>query len=145
MFLTPIFAYAAYLALKVAGYTAAAWAFKRLYARPDISIWKVGIARTVLGMVVGGLFTLLWGVLEAQGTFRNLPMSGGRGGSLLYFMAALIPIRFLEWALLLWYFYDRKLERKGLGALGILGATLWSFVIDAPLILGLLMIVASIC
>jgi hypothetical protein len=40
-------------AVKLAGYTAAAWYFKRNYQRPDSNIWKIGAARTALGIAAG--------------------------------------------------------------------------------------------
>ena len=89
--------------------------------------------------------TGLWALLESQGLFRDLPMAGGRAGSVLYFLAALVPIRFLEWGVILFFFYDRGLKQPIKGTLLACAGILWSFLLDLPAILGLVYIVSSIC
>src|SRR5258707_1290492 len=52
------------------------------------------------------------------------------------YLAGLLPVRIVEWWLLIWLFYDRKLRQpaKGWRMVGL--GTIWSYVLDAPAIAG---------
>ena len=143
---TPFLAYGVYLFLKLVGYTFAAFLFKKLYGKPEISARTVGIARTIVGVVVGGAFTGIFSILAAKGVFSGLPPSGGRGaGVFIWYIGALIPIRMFEWAGILWFFFDRKFERKALMLGAVLIGMVISYVIDIPVLIGVFFMVASIC
>ena len=120
------FGFAYFAGVKFAGYTCAAWALNRTYHSKETSIWKVGGARTALGLatgaVYGGLFFLM------VNSFHFLNNSDYNG---VLYLGGLIPIRLLEWSLLIRYFYQRGSPNRVLllrnSALGII----WSFVLDA--------------
>ena len=118
--------FAYFAGVKFAGYTCAAWALNHFYHTTESGIWKVGGARTALGLAAGatygGLFILL--------ANRVHPLGSPDFMGDLYFVG-LVPIRLTEWAFIIWYFYQRgKPDRARLlrnSALGIV----WSFVLDA--------------
>jgi hypothetical protein len=55
-------------------------------------------------------------------------------------MVGLPLVRVGEWWLLIWFFFDRKLETPGRDWLWAFFGVLWSFALDAPALLGLLFI-----
>jgi hypothetical protein len=120
------YGFAYFAAVKFAGYTGAAWVLNRSYQSKQNSSWKVGAARTALGLaagtVYGGLFFLL---VKSVGILNN-----SDSAPFLYF-GGLIPVRLGEWSLIIWYFYQRGRPNRFLllrnSALGIL----WSFALDA--------------
>jgi hypothetical protein len=140
-----LFGYVAYAGVKLAGYSLSAVVLKKLLRRPDLGAWRVGFIRTVLGILVGGAYTLVWAAGENYGWFRGLPMTGGRAGSILYYMAGLIPVRLLEWSWLVWFCFDRRFEQRGRDTVAVIGGSLWSFALDLPPLMGALWFVASIC
>lgn len=120
----PVPGYLVFGAVKLAGYTLAGWFLNRRYSKPRAHFVVVGIARVVIGMVLGALFALL---------AFPLVLAGGLGIALL----GIIPVRLLEWWILIRLFYDRSMQTKrkdwryaGLG-------TAWSFVLDIPALIGL--------
>jgi hypothetical protein len=113
-------------AIKFAGYSLAARFISRRYARNDRNAYAVGGTRTLIGMVAGALYFGLLSVLPQQAV-----ATGG-----LLFLAGLLPMRIAEWWLLVWLFYDRKLEQGRLGWRVVALATCWSFVLDIPAIAG---------
>lgn len=129
-----------YLCIKVVGYTVFAAFLNRLYACSN-SIWKVGMVRTLLGVVLG---------LAHNAVFLSFfKISMGRaplGGedTRLYF-AALVLLRFFEWGLIIFWFYDRKYRNKRTLVRAVATGTVWSFILDIPLLAGLFTVAASIC
>jgi hypothetical protein len=116
----PLLGFASFAAVKFAGYTGAAWALNRSFQTKDTNVWKVGGARTALGLAVGatygGLFFLL----------------GSHVGSPVEYFAGLVPIRLAEWSLIIWYFYQRgKPSRTVSIGNSVVVGTLWSFALDA--------------
>lgn len=116
-------AYASYGAVKFAGYSLAGYFLNHHYNDESHRALTIGASRTALGMAAGFLYLHLGG----QALFnRNLAS----------FYVALFPIRCLEWLILLWYFYnrrllyDRRLATKGRVAKAIIAATLWSYALD---------------
>jgi hypothetical protein len=114
------FGFAFFAAVKFAGYTCAAWALNRSFQTKETNIWKVGAARTALGLAAGaaygGLFFLL----------------GSDVGSPVEYFAGLVPIRLGEWSLIIWYFYQRgKPSRTVSIGNSVVVGTLWSYVLDA--------------
>jgi hypothetical protein len=115
--------FAYFSAIKLAGYTAAAWYFKRNYQRPDSSIWKFGAARTALGIAAGLSYGAAWWFFA--GRFHLIPDSGS------LFLALLFPIRLGEWSLILWLFFERNSTQRGHLVRNSLLGTVWSYVLDA--------------
>src|SRR5262249_38279992 len=88
----------------------------------------VGLLRTLLGMAVGFGYQIAF-----EGTHAfELPASMDRP----VFLTGLIPIRMLEWSLIIWLFYDRRWSRRTMDVIAILAGVLVSFVLDVPGILG---------
>jgi hypothetical protein len=120
----PGLAYAIFCGVKFVGYTAAAWVLRRVYGTAGPSVLLVGLARTLLGMAAGAV---LWGLTIAT----ELPQIA---------MAGLPLVRIGEWWLILWFFFDRKLEAPGRDWLWACFGVLWSFALDVPALVGLLFI-----
>ena len=111
--------------VKFVGYSAAALVLRRAYKTPA-NPWKVGLARTGIGLVAGGLFG---GASILIGTHFQNEWPGWV--TPIIFFGFLIPIRLAEWSLLIHLFFDRGLKQRDklldFAALG----SLWSFVLDA--------------
>jgi len=120
------FGFAYFAGVKFAGYTCAAWALNRTYHSKETSIWKVGGARTALGLATGAAYGGLFFLMVNSFHFLNNSDYNG-----VLYLGGLIPIRLLEWSLLIRYFYQRGSPNRVLllrnSALGII----WSFVLDA--------------
>lgn len=102
-------------AVKAAGYTGASAVLKngyKLRESPKPEVWKVGLTRTAIGIGAGALYGALW-YLVLRHVFAN-----NDGGNILFF-ALLLPVRIIEWGLLIWIFFDRGLRDK---------PRLWKFV-----------------
>ena len=140
-----ILGYPLYAAVKYFGYTLAARLFAAILRRPDVGIWRVGLIRTGLGIVIGAIYTMAWSALAAHGMFESLPLGGGRGGGLPYYLLGLVPVRMLEWSWLVWFCFDRRLEWRGRDALCVALGVVWSFVLDLPVLMGAFWFLASIC
>jgi hypothetical protein len=114
--------------VKLAGYTGYAYVLrKRIF--DDIPnggfsrTFKIGATRTGIGVVTGAAYGGL--ALLTVGIFGEGTSSG------VYYMLGLLPIRFLEWWMLLWLFFrpetgDRRKIASGIG-LGIVV----SYLLDA--------------
>lgn len=113
--------YAAFCAVKLVGYTVAAQVLAKVYAKKDAKVLLAGLFRTLLGMAVGA------GVYGLSSWATNR----GPGWEELYLLC-LIPIRFGEWWLLVWLFFDRPLAHPGQGWAAVGAGTVWSFVLDVP-------------
>jgi hypothetical protein len=130
-FSDPVLGYATFCAIKFAGYSAAGHCLSMQYDR-DISSWKAGAVRTLIGMAAGAAYFGAWNVLDPS-AFR----AGAGYNSFRYlYLAGLLPVRIAEWWLLIWLFYDRALAQpaKGWRMVGL--GTVWSYVLDAPAIAG---------
>lgn len=123
----PILGPVAFAAIKVAGYSAAAVVISKAYNRHNLNPLVVGAARTAIGLVFGALVVLLL-----------VAFLGPAGG--LLFLVGLVPVRIVEWWLLVWLFYDRPLANRRLGWKVALGGTAWSFFLDIPSIAGLIVV-----
>jgi len=103
------FGFAAFAAVKAAGYTGAAFYLSHAYG----TAWSVrrklgiGLARTVLGIAVGVTYGTAWGLLLTN------PQNPNEAPMLALFYGLLLPVRLAEWWLLLWFFFDRPLAGKG--------------------------------
>jgi hypothetical protein len=117
--------FACFAAVKFAGYTAAASALNRSFQAKETNIWKVGAARTALGLAAGaaygGLF--LWLTKDSATLVTDNPSALYLGG--------LLPIRFGEWCFLIWYFYQRGKPNHVLLVGNTVVGIVWSYVLDA--------------
>ena len=123
----PIAGYVAFGAVKFGGYTLAAWRLNHSYPTQPRNVAAVGGTRTVIGMIIGTVIGFLLFPLFFVGEL----------GFIIYYLL-FIPVRLFEWWLVLLLFYDRQLQTRpkdwrnaGLG-------TVWSYVLDAPALIGLL-------
>ena len=138
--LTLVFGTLLYAGIKLCGYALFAKILNRLFSRSR-NIWKIGVVRTLLGVVLG---------LAHNAFFLNFfKVSMGRaplGGedTWLYFLF-LVILRILEWGLIIYWFYDKDFQQKKPVFTGIILGILWSFVLDIPIIVGLFTVAASIC
>jgi hypothetical protein len=117
--------------IKFAGYTAAGRFLSMQYDR-DVSAWKVGAIRTLIGMAAGAAYFVVWNFFE-RSTFQVKAVAGYDHW---FYLAGLLPVRIAEWWLLIWLFYDRELREvaKGWRMVGL--GVIWSYVLDAPAIAG---------
>ena len=92
----PGFGYATFCAIKFAGYTAAVHFLSMSYDR-DVSAWKVGAVRTLIGMAAGAAYFGLWDLMKRTG---HVP-GDIHGGFPLLYLAGLLPVRIAEWWLLI--------------------------------------------
>jgi hypothetical protein len=118
--------FAAFTGVKFVGYTLAALALKKAFARTDANVFQVGLARTGIGLVVGTLFGGA-AILLASSAHTD---SGYNLVSVLFF-ALLIPIRLGEWSLLIHFFFDRGLIKRAKDLRYAALGTVWSFLLDA--------------
>ena len=121
----PITGYLAFSAVKLAGYSLAGWYLNKRYPEATANFLVVGIARAVIGMVFGAVLGLL-----------ALPFVFAGGLGILLYIVGLIPVRLLEWWIIIGYFYDSSMQTKskdwryaGIG-------TAWSFALDIPAVIG---------
>lgn len=124
---SPILGYTAFVAVKIAGYSLAARWISRSYECTDRNPWIVGVVRTLIGMGAGALY---------MGLIALVSTASSRNGGL-PFLLGLVPMRIVEWWLLIWLFFDRPLAKPALGWKTAAWATLWSFIVDIPAIAGL--------
>jgi hypothetical protein len=121
--------FAYFAAVKAASYTAASVVLKNGYGLRESSkpsVWSVGLTRTGIGIVVGLLYGSLW--IFVLGKFvgsHSILYS-----SVLYYFF-LLPVRFAEWSLLIWLFFDRGLHDRLRMWKYIAFGTLCSYVLDA--------------
>jgi hypothetical protein len=124
----PVVGYLGFSAVKLAGYSLAAKVISTVHGRRDCSSFFVGAVRTLIGMAVGAAYYALWQVSSSNYSM-HMP----------WYMAGLIPLRFMEWWLLLWLFYDRKLHQTKENWLIVICATLWSYLLDIPAVFGFML------
>jgi len=114
-----------FVGIKAAGYTAAVPFIKPLYnsetSKP--SVLSVGLTRTAIGIGVGIAYGGLWMLIGDK--FQPSEVVSG-----ILFFGLLIPIRFLEWGVLVKIFFDRGLSLRSQLWKVLIGGTLWSFALD---------------
>jgi hypothetical protein len=127
-FSDPVQGYLAFGAVKFAGYSLAAWRMNHSYPEPRANVGLVGLSRTIIGMVFGAGLGLVVVPLIL------LSDIGAPGFVISYLL--LVPVRLLEWWILILIFYDRqmKMRSKDWGWAGL--GTGWSFVLDIPALVG---------
>jgi hypothetical protein len=131
----PGLGFATFALLKVAGYTAFCHlVLSKRYGPPTKPVVVVGLARTGIGVAAGALYTALFG---AAGFVMDT-VAGGRGALVPVFLLGLVPVRILEWRLLIWLFYDRQNAKPHLLKRAITHGIAASFALDVPTITGLI-------
>jgi hypothetical protein len=123
----PVQGYLAFSAVKLAGYSLAGWYLNRRYSNATTHFALVGIARTVIGMIFGA----------ALGFVVFFPLALGGMGILAYIFG-LIPMRLIEWWILILIFYDRSMQSMSKDWRHAALGTVWSFVLDIPALIGLI-------
>lgn len=121
----PVNGYLVFGAVKLAGYSLAGWRLNRSYSDATANFAVVGITRTVIGMLFGAGLALL-----------AFPFIMYSGLGILIYLACLIPVRLLEWWIIVLLFYDRSriTKQKDWQAVGL--GTAWSFALDIPALIG---------
>ena len=113
--------------IKLAGYSAAGVAINRAAGPPDPNPLAFGAARTIVGVVAGVGYALV-----LNSVISTAPFADFANGFPILFYVGLIPIRALEWLLLLWLFYRSvpavTQKRTRYVALGVA----WSYLMDLP-------------
>ena len=129
-----------YFLLKFFGYSFFAVYLNYLFSIKH-NIFKIGLVRTGLGISLGFAHNALF--------LSVLDVSMGRspigGPDTLLFFGLLVVLRIFEWFLILYWFYDRKLNHKKPIIFGISFGVIYSFILDVPVYIGLFTVVASIC
>ena len=132
---------AAYLLIKFCGYTIYSLYLNRLY-RQDRNILVVGAARTIIG--------ISFGLLVNYFLYSSLDVAMGRspvgGEDTIVYLTLLAGLRVIEWSVIIMGFYTGwriKADRSYLKGTGF--GLLFSFFLDIPVMLGVLMVVATIC
>jgi len=111
--------------VKYAGYVAAALVLRETY-KSSASPWRVGLARTGIGLVAGTLFGGVW--LLMSSFFENKWPDWLAG---VVFFGLLVPVRLAEWSLLIHFYFDEGLVQRAKDLKFAAFGSLWSFVLDA--------------
>ena len=128
LILGPIF----YLVLKMLGYSFFAKYLNYLYKKQQ-NIWKVGFTRIVIGLTLGFAYSSFF--MFILNTSEGKSPIGGENTYL--FFAFIILLRIIEWALIVYFFYDKKLIKNSRLLKAILFGTICSFILDVPAFFGL--------
>ena len=105
---------------KLVGYCFAAHMLSKRYEKTPASWFSIGLTRTLIGIAFGYPYVQI--VKSTLGS----PV----------FLAGLIPIRMIEWLLLIILFFDRRLIDRARAFQAATVWTVWSFVLDIPAIFG---------
>lgn len=110
----------AFGATKLAGYCFAAHLISKCYKKTPSQWFVIGLTRTIIGIAFG--YPYVQFVKSELGSPA--------------FLLGLIPLRIIEWLLLIVLFYDRRLTNRR-DALAVSTTwMIWSFVLDIPAIAG---------
>lgn len=121
----PVQGYLAFSAVKLAGYSLAGLYLNRRYSEAKANFGVVGITRTVVGMVFGGVLGLI-----------ALPLVFVGGLGVVVYILGLIPVRLLEWWIIILLFYDRSIQTRQKDWRYAGFGTAWSFALDIPALIG---------
>ena len=111
--------------VKYAGYAAAALVLRENY-KSSANPWRVGLARTGIGLVAGTIFGGLW--LLMSSFFENKWPDWLAAA---VFFGLLIPVRLAEWSLLIHFYFDEGLVQRAKDLKFAAFGSLWSFALDA--------------
>ncbi len=113
----------AFGAIKLVGYCFAAHIISKQYEKLPTSWFRIGLTRTLIGLAFGYPY-------YSWATSFHSP----------YFLLGLIPIRIIEWLLLIVLFYDRRLSNWRQALVVASAGTGWSFLLDLPAIFGYILV-----
>jgi hypothetical protein len=120
--------FAYFAGVKAVGYTAAAFVLKRGYqaiAPVKANILTLGLARTGIGLCAGLVYGGLW-------IFAGRQMRLQESEKLfVYYYLFLLPVRLVEWTVLIWIFFDRSLHDRVRMWKYIAFGTICSYILDA--------------
>ena len=111
--------------VKYAGYAAAALVLRENY-KSSANPWRVGLARTGIGLVAGTFFGGVW--LLMSSFFENKWPDWLAAA---VFFGLLIPVRLAEWSLLIHFYFDKGLVQRAKDLKFAAFGSLWSFALDA--------------
>jgi hypothetical protein len=120
--------FAYFAGVKAIGYTAAAIAFKHGYravAATKANVVTVGLTRTGIGIAAGLVYGGLWIFAANQMRLQE------SGRLFVYYYLFLLPVRLVEWSLLIWIFFDRGLHDRVRMWKYVAFGTICSYVLDA--------------
>jgi hypothetical protein len=107
--------YAAFCTVKLAGYSLSTLWFAQRHGARSLPLWLFGPARTVLGIGAGIGVALALASAESFGLF----------------LAGLLPVRMVEWTLVLWLFFGRGAIDRRRWLVDAAVGTAWSYLLDA--------------
>lgn len=114
----------AFVAVKFAGYVLAGLALKKLYPAIVAAPTKIAAVRTGLGILIGPVWLLAFaGVVDA--------MHWDSDSKVLPYLA-LICIRVLVWALVIWMFLRKTAESRRYLWVNAGAGAIWSCLLDLP-------------
>lgn len=116
--------FAAFAAVKFAGYVVAGIALRKLYPSIVAAPAKIAAVRTGLGIVLGPAFVIGLAALAAEVNWTS-------DSSLLPY-AMLVCTRVLIWALVIWLFLRRTAESRKFLWVNAGAGALWSSMLDIP-------------
>ena len=115
--------FAYFVGVKFVGYTAAAYALRKVYPDAPASLAMVGGTRTVIGIGAGLAYGALWILLSSR-VFRTEDPT-------VPYLLGLLPVRIGEWLWLLHLFFDRGLKNRSKAFKGAAAGAGWSYCLDA--------------
>ena len=123
----PVQGYLVFSAVKLTGYSLGGWYLNRRYSSATAHFALVGITRTVIGMAFGA----------AMGLVAFFPLAFFGSVSVLVYIFGLIPVRLIEWWIIILIFYDRSMQSMTKDWRHAALGTAWSFALDIPALIGL--------
>ena len=123
---SPTFGLITYAAIKVLGYSLFGGRLHRWYKTIKPPAFVFGVARTVLGFFAGVITLFVLGLFKID---FGIP-----------FLLVLVPVRYVEWFLMLYFFYEKdELSLSRISGYAVAGIV-WSFILDIPVIVTLLLL-----
>jgi len=122
-----------FILIKINGYAYFAKYLNALYQQSH-NIWKVSIVRTLIGLILGfGYNAFFYNLLSVN---ANRAPFGGDDAPL--FFGLMVVLRLIEWSIIVFIFYDRKLINKKYFVKAIVLGAIFSFILDIPILFGLI-------
>ena len=127
-----------YLVMKLLGYTGYSWYLNKIF-KCEKSAWKVGFTRTIIGILLGTTLHYLFWKMDSFGLVLGFSRSDIKDN--LVYLMIIILLRIFEWRFLIYIFYESMINNKYQLIFGIVGGVLVSFILDLPILLGLITII----
>ncbi len=108
--------YGAFVLVKAGGYVLAGFAARRRHPGANVPAVAFGVVRTLIGILFG---VAVGGICRELGATGPFPI-----------LAALLPIRLVEWWLVLRIFVRDASATRGRIAVDVAYGTAWSYVLD---------------